>query len=204
VPDRGALGAPPDDGNTPLDENELDGLIPPHLLTRADLNQWEVKNIERAYEWLDGRSLDVLDVTALEQLHFRMFGDTWTWAGTCRTSDKTISPFHWTEVPRLLRDLVANTRTQHELGGTSPEELDRIAARFHHGLVHIHPWPNGNGRHARLATDLLLRSWGRPPFSWGGPGAALSARGDARARYIAALKTADGGNFAELNRFVRS
>ena len=76
---------------------------------------------------------------------------------------------HWPEVPRLVRDLIANTQVEYVQSAKAPAALDELAVRFHHELVRIHPWPNGNGRHGRLATDVLLRSWGRPPFSWGGP-----------------------------------
>ena len=191
-----------DDGNTPLDEDELEGLIPSHLMTRADLNQWEVTNIERAFMRLAARTPDMLDPANLQELHRRMFDETWEWAGAFRKSDKTISPFHWTEVPRLVDDLVANTRLQCERSSKTPEELDEIAMRFHHALVQIHPWPNGNGRHGRLATDLLLRDLGRPPFSWGG-GVDSVPRGDLRGRYISALKAADAGEFDGLARFIR-
>lgn len=84
-----------------------------------------------------------------------------------------------------------------------PAAMDKLAARFHHHLVQIHPWPNGNGRHARLATDLLLHRWGRPHFSWGG---ATHASDDSALRdnYLTALRAADAGSFDELFRFARS
>lgn len=130
-----------------------------------------------------------------------MFGETWRWAGAYRTSHKNISPYRWTQVPELMENLVANTRARYECSDKSPEELDDIALRFHHELVHIHPWPNGNGRHARLATDLLLRSWARPPFTWS-EGAGLSDT-ELRARYVAALRQADRGDYSLLTQFVR-
>lgn len=192
-----------DDGTTPLGENESEGLIPPHLTTRAELNQWEVRNIGRANDWVAARTPNVLDLAFLKELHRRMFDETWEWAGAFRKSDKSISPYRWTEVPRLVRDLLENTQVQHEHSEKSLEALDGLAARFHHELVRIHPWPNGNGRHSRLATDVLLRSWGRPPFSWGSA-AHPTKRGEIRARYIAALKAADAGAFDDLTRFVRA
>ncbi|MCR4338285.1 MAG: Fic family protein, partial [Gemmatimonadaceae bacterium] len=131
----------------------------------------------------------------------RMFGETWRWAGTYRISDKNFSPYRWTQVPELMESLGANTRTRCESSGKSPEALDDIALRFHHELVHIHPWPNGNGRHARLATDLLLQSWGRPRFTWG-EGAGLSDT-ELRARHITALQHTDAGDYSLLRQFVR-
>ncbi|MGI8618803.1 MAG: mobile mystery protein B [Gemmatimonadaceae bacterium] len=187
---------------TPIDRNEIDGLIPEHLETQAELNQWEAVNIADAERWASQLpAVDVLSTMNLKDLHRRMFSETWQWAGAYRTSDKNISPYHWTRVPELMENLVANTRARFETSDPSPGALDEIAARFHHQLVHIHPWPNGNGRHARLATDLLLRSWDRPPFTWGGS----ENQGDAdlRARYVTALRHADAGDYSSLNRFVR-
>lgn len=193
----------PEDGNTPLDEDESEGLIPEHIGKRAELNEWEAENIREAIAWAGVRTPDMLDEKALRTLHKRMFGKTWRWAGKYRTSNKSIGPFPWQEVPRLVKDLLENTKVQHEAAKHSPEELDAVAARFHHQLVLIHPWPNGNGRHAREATDLLLRRWGRPPFSWG----AASKRADSqelRQEYLRALRAADAGKMEPLVRFVRT
>lgn len=191
------------DGNTTLDEDELDGLIPSHLQTRADLNQWEAKNIELATDWIADRALNVLELSTLQELHRQMFGQTWEWAGTYRKSLKTISPFDWSEVPRLMTDLVENTKVQYEACNGDDDAIDRLAARFHHELVKIHPWPNGNGRHGRMATDLLLRMWKRPPFSWGAmSGAVEPAR--TRDRYLEGLSRADANDYAQLYDFVRS
>lgn len=189
-------------GNTPLDPDESDGLLPSHVSTRAELNQWEAANIARAIQWASRRSLDVLEARTLAELHRRMFDDTWSWAGRFRQSDKNLSPFRWTDVPRLVSDLVADTRVQRATGGETPQELDALAVRFHHRLVLVHPWPNGNGRHARLATDLLLRQWKRPVFTWGGAGP--DADLDARVAYLQALRAADSGDFSALETFVRS
>ncbi len=192
-----------DPGNTPLEDDERDGLLPGHILTRAELNQWEALNIAQVQDWLvHRRRSEVLDVPFLQQLHRRMFGDTWKWAGTFRRSDKNVSPYPWTAVPQLMLDLVDNIAEQHERSARTPEALDDLAMRFHHQMVHIHPWPNGNGRHARLATDLLLRQWQRPPFSWGGSD--LKAVGGARSAYISALRAADAGDFTLLRAFARS
>lgn len=195
---------PAGDGNTPLGEEDADGLIPGHLTTRADLNQWEAVNIAQAVtKYSTGRRRDVLAPQFLHELHRSMFGRTWSWAGSFRRSDNNVSPYHWTTVATRLHDLVENTRAQFETSEKSEAELDEIAVRFHHELVRIHPWPNGNGRHARLATDLLLRQWGRPAFTWGG-GASLADGGAIRAAYIAALRKADNGDLTVLRAFART
>lgn len=193
----------PEDGNTPLDEDESAGLIPGHIARRAELNEWEAENIRAAIAWAGVRTPDMLDERALRTLHKKMFEKTWRWAGKYRTSNTSIGPYPWHEVPRLIRDLLENTKSQYQAAKRSPDELDEVATRFHHQLVLIHPWPNGNGRHAREATDLLLRRWGRPPFSWG---AASKHAGnqELRQEYLRALRAADGGNVDLLMRFVRT
>jgi Fic-DOC domain mobile mystery protein B len=192
------------EGNTLLDEDEIEGLIPAHVQTRVELNAWEATNIGHAIEWAYGRAhVDVLSVETLQELHRRMFGATWSWAGTFRKSDKNISPHQWALMPMMLRELVDDTRAQYAASDGSAVALDDIAMHFHHRLVQIHPWPNGNGRHARLATDLLLREWNRPAFTWGD--AVSDESGEAvRRRYISALRAADGGSFEALRGFVRS
>jgi len=193
----------PKDGNTPLDEDESEGLIPEHIAKRSELNEWEAENIRAAIEWAGARTPDMLDEKVLRTLHKKMFGKTWKWAGKYRTSNKSIGRYAWQEVPRLMHDLLANTKAQYEAAEHSPDKLDGVAARFHHQLVLIHPWPNGNGRHAREATDLLLRRWGRPAFSWGRASKSDESR-DVRREYLDALRAADGGSFEALMRFVRS
>lgn len=192
------LGA--QDGQTPLDPDEKSGLLPEHLVTQGDLNDWEQENILRAARWLKRtRSLDVLSEEFCRTLHRKMFDLTWAWAGTFRRSDKNIG-CDWTKVSVKLSQLFGNTRWWVENDTFPPDEL---AARFHRELVWIHPFPNGNGRHARMMADALLRSIGRPPFSWGGGGDLVNAN-EVRARYLAALRVADQGDYALLLSFVRS
>lgn len=196
--------SPTDDGNTPLSDGEADALIPSHLATRAELNQWEAVNIARAHaRYSRWRRMDVLSTDFLRTVHRRMFDSTWKWAGAYRRSDNNISPYAWHTVPVRVHDLVENVRAQYEASTKADAELDGIATHFHHELVRIHPWPNGNGRHARLATDLLLAQWGRPSFTWGS-GANLVDGGSARAAYIDALRKADQGDLEPLRKFGRS
>lgn len=188
------------DGNTPID-GERDALIPESVETREELNQFELLNIERAHAWLASRKrVDPLDTKFLRELHRRMFDQTWQWAGTYRKSVKTIGKDEVWQVPLLMDNLVKDIRVQYGKAGKSASELDKIAVRFHHRLTVIHAFPNGNGRHARLATDLLLQQWGRPAFAWR---EALTAEGKARSGYLAALRAADKGDFAPLLAFAR-
>lgn len=99
-----------------------------------------------------------------------------------------------------LNQLLGNAKYWVESETFPPDEL---AARVHHVLVWIHPFPNGNGRHSRMMADALLKQLGRPAFSWGGGGNLVSAN-EVRARYLAALRAADKNDFTELLAFVRS
>ena len=127
-----------------------------------------------------------------------MFDRTWKWAGHYRATERNIGIPSW-QISEQVRILCDNTRYQIDNTNIDP---DRLAAEFHHRLVEIHPFPNGNGRHARLMTDVLLRSLGRNPFTWGG--ANLESVGEARQRYLEALRTADHGDIEPLPRFARS
>lgn len=188
-----------EDGTTPLNNDELQGLKLDWVTTRGELNSAERTNIEKAEEWIrKQRTLKILDAPFLKRLHKTMFGEVWKWAGTFRTSEKNIGVETWrigTELRQLLDD-VSYWIENH----TYPP--DEIAARFHHRLVKIHPFPNGNGRHARLATNLLLTRLNRDVFSWGAN--CREPIAEIRARYIAALRAADGENYAPLFAFVRS
>lgn len=186
-------------GQTPLDPDEAAQLIPRHLTTQGDLDEWEQTNILKAQSWLSRqRSAAVLTERFCRELHRRMFDDTWKWAGQFRQSDKNIG-CTWTQVPTRLRQLLDNTTYQLE---ARPQPVDEIAVRFHHQLVLIHPFANGNGRHGRLMTDVLLRQCGARAFSWGSQD--LVAAGGARQLYIAALHAADSGDIAPLLAFARS
>lgn len=186
-------------GATPLDPDEARGLIPGHIRTQAELNQWEQANVLEGSTWaLRSRERDFLSEDFVRELHRRMFGNTWRWAGTFRTTGKNIG-VDSLQIGVKLRDLLndSNYWLEHRTYA-----VDGIAARFHHRLVAIHPFSNGNGRHARLMTDVLLKRHGAAAFAWGG--ANLESAGDARDRYLAALRAADAGDYAPLLAFVRS
>lgn len=186
-------------GTTPLDPDESAGLLPGHIATREQLDEWEAENILEGQRWAAGaaRRSDILDDIFLRELHRRMFGRTWKWAGAYRSTDKNIGVAP-ARIAEEVRQLLENTRAQLA-GKVAP--IDEIAARFHHRLVWIHPFPNGNGRHARLLTDLLLAANGAEPFTWGRGD--LEHAGEARERYLAALRAADARDFAPLLAFVR-
>jgi Fic-DOC domain mobile mystery protein B len=187
------------DGATPLTPEERRDLIPAHIAFRRELNEAEQENIARAQEWALGRRRrDLLSEKFMKDLHKRMLGDVWRWAGKFRTSQRNIG-IDYSLVPVELRQLLDDSKAWIGFG-TYP--ADEIAVRLHHRLVFIHPFPNGNGRHARLIADLLAMQLGRERFSWGRE--SLRNPGVARARYIEALRAADNHDISLLVTFARA
>jgi Fic-DOC domain mobile mystery protein B len=187
-----------DDASTPLTEEEREDLMPSYITVRSELNEAEQANILEAEKWAFSRKRDVLDERFLTNLHKRMFGRVWRWAGTFRKSERNIGIDAY-RIPVELRQFLDDCRFWIENGTYEPDE---IAARFHHRLVLIHPFPNGNGRHARMATDLLLVAIDSPRFSWGRVN--LVDAGETRQRYVDALREADHHDIGPLLEFVRT
>ncbi len=185
------------EGTTPLDPDEARGLIPTHITTLEELNEWEQVNIVRGERWAFSQlKREILSPAFVGELHTRMFDETWEWAGQYRTTDKNIG-IDWSDVPVAAHNLCEDASYWLE---KHVYKIDEAAARFHYQLAHIHPFPNGNGRHARLMTDTLLRSRGHGPFTWGGRD--LRGLGAVRQEYIAALHAADGHDFNPLFTFL--
>lgn len=190
--------AEPDEAATPLTAEERRDLRLSYIATRGELNAAEQENIARGQDWALARRRDMLTEAFVRALHRRMFGDVWRWAGRFRTSARNIGIDPW-DIRPALRVLLDDARAWTANAIYPPEE---IAVRLHHRLVLIHPFPNGNGRHARLAADLLILQFGRERFSWGS--GSLSDPGELRARYIVALRAADEHEIEPLLTFARS
>lgn len=187
-----------DDASTPLTPEERRNLIPAYITLRHELNEAEQRNILQAEQWAFRRKRNVLSEDFLADLHRRMFGKVWRWAGAWRRTERNIGVEAYkiaVELRQLLEDC------QYWIDHQS-YPADEAATRFHHRLVWIHPFPNGNGRHARLAADLLLVTLGRPRFSWGR--ANLVNASDTRRTYVEALRAADRFDLRPLLAFVRS
>jgi Fic-DOC domain mobile mystery protein B len=185
------------EGATPIDPTEAAGLIPTHLTLQRELDEYEEANILAANEWLSSRHRgDPLEDSFVLRVHHRMFDKTWRWAGKARRTDKNIG-VRWPEVPTQLRQLLGDARAQIHYKAYSPSE---IAARYHHRLVSVHVFPNGNGRHARLMADLLLMELVGKRFEWGR--GSLVAAGNLRRQYIDALRAADAGDYRPLLAFL--
>ena len=192
----GAFDEP--DHATPLSPEERTGLKLAHITLREQLNEAEQQNIALAISWAGSRNHNPVREPFGRGLHRRMFGEVWTWAGEYRTSNKNLGAEHGMIVPRLY-EVFENIDywVNHQ---TFPP--DEIAIRFHHGLVVVHPFANGNGRWSRLMGDILATRLGETPFTWAGGD--LADPSMVRAQYIAALQAADGHDFAPLIGFARS
>lgn len=190
------------DGQTPLDEDEKEGLRIPTIATRGELDEFEQQNIEQAVQWTLGRSFKpdtVFTEAFVRVVHKRMYADVWAWAGEFRKTNKNIGIDKW-QIPTELRYLLDDVRYWHENNTYPPDEN---AIRFKHRLVSIHCFANGNGRHSRLMADIMIaKIYKLPMFSWGA--ANLSSEGDARATYLRAVKAADKGDYTQLLAFARS
>lgn len=127
-----------------------------------------------------------------------MFKPVWKWAGKIRTTERNIGAEPW-RIRTDLQQLLDDAQTWVQRGSYPPDE---IAVRFHHRLVAIHCFANGNGRHARLAADLLAIALGEPAFTWGVGD--LAPVGEVRSAYIVALKQADQHDYSSLLGFARS
>lgn len=188
-------------GQTPLDEDEKEGLLIPTITTRGELDEFEQLNIVKAIEWtLKNRFKieKILTEEFIKNLHKKMFDEVWRWAGEFRTSNKNIGVDKFM-IPVELMNLIEDTKywiTNNTL------EPDEIAVRFSHRIVKIHLFPNGNGRHSRLIGDVLVNNGFRKNvFTWGGKD--IQHKGEARTKYIEALRSADNNDYKYLIEFAR-
>lgn len=189
-------------GATPLSPETRKGLIPDYINNHGQLNQLEQQNIENAVIWLEKKKpVNVLEPGFIYELHRQMFKEVWKWAGSGRKDETNIGvPKH--QIATNLAQLLGDVKFWIERE-THPK--DEIAVRFHHRLVYIHIFPNGNGRHSRLIADLLLESFGLEPFTWGmGRDRLFRSDTEKREKYIAALKKADKQNYSDLIALCRT
>jgi Fic-DOC domain mobile mystery protein B len=185
---------------TPIDPDEAVGLRLNHITTQGELNRWEQENIVEALAWIEKtKPTDILNEQFIKQLHKRMFGNVWKWAGQFRRSGKNIGVL-WHQIPENIKNMCDDVPEWIQSQYESPEEM---AVRFHHRLVWIHPFPNGNGRHSRLMANIFLENvLHGSPFTWGNQD--LSNPNESRSRYINALQEADNGNLVPLLEFANS
>lgn len=186
------------DGHTELPHDDRHSLIPTHISTRGELNEAEQRNISTALLRKTPPVEVLLTDRYLRDLHEAMLGDVWEWAGNYRQTTPNIG-IDWYLVPPAVADLTEDVKVWIEHETFEPDE---IAVRFHHRLVAIHPFLNGNGRHSRISADYLAMGLGNDNFSWG---AHLEVdTEELRKIYIGALQQADDGDITQLLEFARS
>lgn len=198
------MGLMPDfqDGQTPLDPDEMDGLLIRTVSTRGELDEFEQWGVAKAVKWVERKQLsaeEILTIEFIQRLHRVMFEDVWKWAGVFRTTNKNIGVDKYLiriEINNLIEDCKFWIENQ-------TFDADEIAVRLSHRLVVIHPFSNGNGRHSRLFADILItKHFGLKRFSWGSR--SLVKKGEARTAYLNALKAADKMDYRPLIEFARS
>ncbi|OGX27360.1 MAG: cell filamentation protein Fic [Omnitrophica WOR_2 bacterium RIFCSPHIGHO2_01_FULL_48_9] len=187
-------------GATPLDPNEMEGLKLGHITAREELNRFEQDNINETLQWLaNRRKSDILTEKFVKTLHQKMFGKVWKWAGSFRKSGKNIG-VDWPQISTQLHTLLQDVRYWIEHKTYSEDE---IAVRFHHRLVWVHLFANGNGRHARLMTNILLEEvLKQKPFTWNVTN--INIEDKVRDSYLKALRQADNHDYSMLLDFVRA
>lgn len=186
------------DGHTVLGEDDREGLIPSHIATRRELFEAEQRNISEALLRRAPSTQELLDDAYLRGLHHRMLGSVWSWAGKYRTHNTNLG-VSFEQIPGAMRALVLDTGTWVDGDVYEPDDA---AVMFHHRLVAVHPFPNGNGRLGRIAADFLITSLGRDRFSWGAE--SYTTTHELRSAYLACLRSADDGDLTDLMRFARS
>ena len=187
-----------DDYSTPLTEEEKQGLKAKWITNRAELNEMETKGILDAERWLLSVKKDILTESFIKTLHKKMFGQIWKWAGTFRTSERNIGVLQYQIQPQLK---ILLDDVKYWIENNTFSEIE-IAIRFHHRLVQIHPFPNGNGRLSRIMADTLMRNFGLEPLNWGTGN--LTKISELRKNYIEALRDADNGSYTSLLDFIKS
>jgi len=190
------------DGQTPLDDDEKEGLKIPAIITRGELDEFEQQNIEQAIIWTIKRKFrvdDILTEKFVKQIHRKMYADVWVWAGEFRTTNKNPGVDKWeigAELEKLLDD------TKYWINHQTYSD-DEIALRCKHRMVSIHCFTNGNGRHSRLMADIIIsHAFKQPVFSWGTKHPTLP--GESRSEYLKAIRVADNGDYLPLLDFARS
>jgi Fic-DOC domain mobile mystery protein B len=189
-------------GQTPLDDEEKEGLKIPTIATRGELDEFEQNNIEEALFWVLSKKFKIekiLTESFIRSLHKRMYGKVWSWAGEFRRTNKNIGVDKWqisTALKSLLDDVLFWAANE-----TYPP--DEIAIRLKHRLVSIHCFPNGNGRHSRLIADLIIsKVYHQPVFTWGAKN--LNQTSKLRDNYLISVRKADKNDYTSLLKFARS
>ena len=189
------------EGATPLEPDEIEGLVHTHIETRDELNALESANIADCLVWLSSQSTlsleEILSLDFARTLHEEMFSRVWSWAGNFRTTEKNIG-CDPSQIRVNLYNLFEDIKCWIEFNHYESREL---SARIHHQLVKIHPFPNGNGRHARIFTNCVReKGLGIEPIIWATGN--IDRQGEERREYIDSLRQADQNNYQPLVSYL--
>ncbi|HBH79510.1 MAG TPA: mobile mystery protein B [Nitrospira sp.] len=197
------------DGTQPGGEtsgDDISGLILAHLETRAERNVAEAQAISLAYDKYifearrKKQGTRWLTDEFIRNVHQDMLGSIWDWAGKYRRDNLNIG-MDWHLIPEQVRLLCDDFLHWDAQASTMP--VLEVAARLQNRLTKIHPFRNGNGRHARLMTDIFFLSRRHPLLEW--PQTQLMSEGhQIRAQYITAMQDADQGDFSSLVKFFEA
>lgn len=190
------------EGATPLDLDEIQGLLIDTISTQAELNFAEQQSIIESSKWIfQANHKNILTDQFFKNLHKKMFQSVWSWAGKYRTTNKNIGVESYVipiEIKKLCDDCDYWIQNQ-------TYDWNEIAARFHHKVVWIHPFANGNGRFSRILTDILIKKYQQKPLTWGRnsyPKDDFSDESNLRAEYILSLREADNKKIQKLIHFM--
>lgn len=183
-------------GETPIDPSKLKKSYK-WIKTRAELAEIEAMAVGGAHaKYLHGnpdKRKAPFTLKWMLKVNKEMFGKLWTWAGKPRQIELEgigSRPYNIeVELDELLKDMAVWTDTDMLL-------LEQ-AVRLHHRAVLIHPFENGNGRWARLLSNIWLKQHNHHIVSW--PDKDLvGCSSRIREEYIICLRKADAGDIDPL------
>lgn len=183
------------EGQTPLDPQETFGLKDKRIATQSELNMLEAVNIASAELWIYSQRPNVLNFDFLLSLHKRMFGDVWSWAGTLRRTERNIGISPW-DIRAAMHEAIDNAKFRWG----EKQSAEEVVTYFHHRMLFIHPFPNGNGRWARRVSELHCETLSLRPPKW------IEVTNDElehfRKQYLVGLRQADLGDLSGLQKVL--
>jgi Fic-DOC domain mobile mystery protein B len=189
-------------GQSPLPPSWKKDLIPP-INTYQELNEHESLSIRHAiqkFQFGGRKTWPVSDFQFVKKLHREMYDGVWIWAGQFRLSNQELNI--GVEAGKISMELARACQDCQFWMQNQTYSAAETAVRYHHKIVSIHPFPNGNGRLSRFIGNLTMMSLGEEVLSWGGED--ISKAGATRDEYITALQEADGKRFERLLSFAQT
>ena len=153
----------------------------------------EATNNAKAFDLIEdiAKKKKPIDHVTIQQIHEVVTAGILEEAGKYRSKNVRITgavrtPPDWSKIVKLMDGLI------EKISGSKTHPVE-TAAYLHHRFVHIHPFIDGNGRVARLLTNLYLIAWGYP---------AIVLKTEDRGKYYKFLRAADAGNLSTFANFI--